>query len=44
MTAIFTNSAPIFAVPLSAIFLGERPTSRTLIGTLLIVAGILLVV
>ncbi len=36
-------SAPLFAVPLSAIFLHERPTRYTLVGTLLTVAGVILV-
>ena len=43
-TAIISATAPLFGVPLSLIFLGERPTRYTLIGTLLSVMGIALVI
>ena len=42
-TAIIGATSPLFAVPLSAIFLHERPTRYTLVGTVLSVAGIALV-
>ncbi len=43
-TSIVSATAPLFAVPLSSIFLHERPTRFTLLGTLLSVAGIILVI
>jgi drug/metabolite transporter (DMT)-like permease len=43
-TSIVSATAPLFAVPLSSIFLHERPTRHTLLGTLLSVAGIILVI
>ena len=43
-TAIIGSSAPLFSLPLSVIFLGERPGRRAVVGTLLTVAGIALVV
>jgi drug/metabolite transporter (DMT)-like permease len=43
MTAIISSTAPLFAVPLSYIFLKERPTRHTLIGTVISVIGIALV-
>jgi drug/metabolite transporter (DMT)-like permease len=42
--ALISSTAPIFGVPLSALFLKERPTRNTLIGTVITVAGIVLVV
>jgi len=42
--AIVGSTAPLFAVPLSMIFLRERPTRYTLAGTALTVAGIMMVV
>ena len=42
--AIIGASAPLFAVPLSWLFLGERPTRYTVVGTALTIAGVLLVV
>lgn len=43
-TAILTSTSPLLALPLSITFLGERLTPRILAGTLLCVAGIVLVV
>lgn len=43
-TAVLSATAPLMGLPLSIIFLGERMTRRIGIGTLLCVAGILLVV
>ena len=43
-TAIIGATSPLFAVPMSLIFLHERPTRYTLLGTLLSVAGIALVI
>jgi drug/metabolite transporter (DMT)-like permease len=43
-TAILSSTSPLLALPLSIVFLGERLTRRILAGTLLCVAGIVLVV
>ena len=43
-SAILSSTSPIFAVPLSFFLLGERPSWRVLLGTLLSVTGIMLVV
>lgn len=43
-TAILSATAPLLALPLSLVFLGERITPRVGVGTVLCVAGILLVV
>ena len=43
-TAILSSTSPLLALPLSVAFLGERLTRRILAGTLLCVAGIVLVV
>ncbi len=43
-TAVLSASAPLMALPLSVMFLGERLTGRVLVGTVLCVAGIVLVV
>lgn len=43
-TAVLTSSAPLMAIPFSMLWLRERPTRWTLIGTLLTTAGIALVV
>lgn len=42
--AIIGATAPLFACPLSAIFLKERPTQYTLIGTVLTMGGVVLIV
>jgi len=42
--AIVGSTAPLFGVPLSMLFLREKPTRYTLAGTVLTVAGIILVV
>ncbi|MFO7916719.1 MAG: EamA family transporter [Anaerolineae bacterium] len=42
--AIIGATAPLFACPLSAIFLKERPTRYTLIGTALTIGGVILIV
>jgi len=42
-TAILSSTAPLFALPLAALFLRERITSRIISGTLLSIAGIWLV-
>lgn len=41
--AIIGATAPLFASPLSAIFLKERPTRYTLIGTALTIGGVILI-
>jgi drug/metabolite transporter (DMT)-like permease len=41
-TAVLTATSPIFAVPLSILFLGERGTWRVAGGTLCSVAGVIL--
>jgi drug/metabolite transporter (DMT)-like permease len=43
-TAILSATAPLLALPLSIMFLGERFTGRIGVGTVLCVVGILLVV
>ncbi|MCH8222667.1 MAG: DMT family transporter [Chloroflexi bacterium] len=43
-TAILVSSSPLFLVPLSVIFLGERLTSRATAGLALTLAGVFLVV
>ena len=42
-TAFLTTSAPLFALPMGVVFLGEHLTARILLGTLVTVAGIWLV-
>lgn len=42
-TAVLTATAPLLAIPFSAMWLHERPTRWTLVGTLLTSAGIALV-
>jgi len=44
ITAVFSTTAPVFALPMSILILKERPTRQTLIGTVLAVAGILMVI
>jgi len=41
--AILTSTSPLFALPLSALFLKEEITSMTLVGTVLAVVGVVLV-
>jgi len=43
-TAVLGATAPLFALPLSMLLLGERPGMRAVLGTLLTVVGIALVV
>ena len=43
-TAVLGATAPLFALPLSMLLLGERPGARAVTGTLLTVLGIALVV
>jgi drug/metabolite transporter (DMT)-like permease len=43
-TAVLTSTAPMMAIPFSMLWLRERPTRWTLIGTVLTTAGIVLVV
>jgi drug/metabolite transporter (DMT)-like permease len=42
--ALISSTAPIFAVPMTLVFLKERPTRNTLIGTLITMGGIMLVI
>jgi len=42
-TAIIGATSPLFAAPLSWLFLHERPTRYTVLGTVLTVVGIVLV-
>lgn len=42
--AIIGATAPLFACPLSAIFLKERPTRYTLLGTAFTIGGVILIV
>lgn len=41
-TAVLSSTSPLFAVPFSALFLRERVTTPVVVGTLLCVAGIVL--
>lgn len=43
-TAVLTSTAPLLAIPFSMLWLHERPTRWTLVGTLLTTLGIVLVV
>jgi len=43
-TAVLTSTAPLLAIPFSMLWLRERPTRWTIVGTLLTTAGIVLVV
>jgi drug/metabolite transporter (DMT)-like permease len=43
-TAVLSATSPLLALPLSMVFLGERFTRRIGAGTVLCVAGIVLVV
>ena len=43
-TAILTSTAPLMAIPFSVLWLRERPTRWTLVGTVLTTVGIALVV
>jgi len=43
ITAVIIASAPVFTVPLSAIFLGEDVNRRVTVGTLMTILGVILV-
>jgi drug/metabolite transporter (DMT)-like permease len=43
LAATISTTAPLFALPMSILLLGERPTRSMLVGTLLTIAGIILV-
>ena len=40
VAAVLSSTAPLFAIPLGLIFLGERLTTRAVTGTLVTVAGV----
>ena len=40
VTAVLSSTAPMFALPLGALFLGERPGVRSILGTAITVVGI----
>lgn len=40
VAAVLSSTAPLFAIPLGLIFLGERLTARAVFGTLVTVAGL----
>ncbi|MDP2953121.1 MAG: DMT family transporter [Chloroflexota bacterium] len=42
--SVLTSTSPLFALPLAVLFLGERLTWRTVLGTVLAIAGTCLVV
>lgn len=42
--AVLASTAPLFALPLAALLLAERPTAKVAMGTLLAVSGMFLVV
>ena len=43
-TAVLSSTGPLFALPMAALWLGERVTRRIVLGTVLSIAGIVLVV
>ena len=40
VAAVLSSTAPLFAIPLGLIFLGERLTFRAVLGTLVTIAGL----
>ena len=40
VATVLSSTAPMFAIPLGMLLLGERPTARSVIGTAITVAGI----
>jgi len=40
VASVLSSTAPMFAIPLAMLFLGERLTSRSLLGTAITIAGI----
>lgn len=40
VAAVLSSTAPLFAIPLGLLFLGERLTARAVLGTLVTVAGL----
>ena len=42
VAAVLSSTAPLFAIPLGLIFLGERLTTRAVLGTIVTVAGLAL--
>jgi len=40
VAALLSSTAPLFAIPLGLIFLGERLTARAAVGMLITVAGL----
>ncbi len=40
VTAVLSSTAPMFAIPLGMLFLNERPTPRSLVGTAVTILGI----
>lgn len=43
-TALLSATSPMWGIPVAAVALGERPTRRTLVGTVLAAGGVALVV
>ena len=43
VAAVLSSTAPLFALPLGLIFLGERVTPRALLGTALAIGGVVLI-
>jgi drug/metabolite transporter (DMT)-like permease len=44
LTATLSTTTPLFATPISVVFLGEKLTQRIVLGMLLCGAGVLIVV
>jgi S-adenosylmethionine uptake transporter len=42
VAAVLSSTAPLFAIPLGLIFLGERLTARAVLGTIVTIAGLAL--
>jgi drug/metabolite transporter (DMT)-like permease len=40
VASVLSSTAPMFAIPLAVVFLGERLTTRALVGAAVTVAGI----
>ncbi len=42
-TSVLTSTSPLFAIPMTALFMNERPSRSVLVGTAITVAGVALV-
>jgi drug/metabolite transporter (DMT)-like permease len=44
MGSVIGSTSPLFAVPISMVFLKEQPTRLALVGILIAISGVILVV